>query len=216
MPANIIICGAAGRDFHNFNVLYREDRQARVVAFTAAQIPNIDGRRYPPELAGRLYPQGIPIYPEGELPQLIRRHQVKEVLFSYSDVSFSHVMSLASRVLAAGASFRLASPEATMLDSKLPVVSVCAVRTGCGKSQTSRAVADALTGRGFTVAAVRHPMPYGDLAAQKVQRFASTEDLEKHHCTIEEMEEYEPHIGQGRVVYAGVFLRPNHAMNARF
>lgn len=204
MPVNIIICGAAGRDFHNFNVLYREDREARVVAFTAAQIPNIDGRRYPPELAGTLYPQGIPIYPEDELSQLIRRNKVKEVLFSYSDVSFSHVMSLASRVLADGASFRLASPEETMLDSKLPVVSVCAVRTGCGKSQTSRAVADALTERGFTVAAIRHPMPYGDLAAQKVQSFSSIQDLEKHHCTIEEMEEYEPHIREGRVVYAGV------------
>ncbi|MBN1685628.1 MAG: hypothetical protein JW852_03190 [Spirochaetales bacterium] len=204
MPVNTIICGAAGRDFHNFNVLYRNDRNARVVAFTAAQIPNIDGRQYPPMLAGPLYPDGIPIHPEDELPELIRRYRVEEVVFSYSDVSFTQVMSLASRALAAGASFRLISPEATMLDSKLPVVSVCAVRTGCGKSQTSRAVADALSDRGFKVAAVRHPMPYGDLSAQKVQRFASMEDLEKHHCTIEEMEEYEPHIRRGRVVYAGV------------
>ena len=175
-----------------------------MIAFTAAQIPNIDSRIYPPELAGNLYPDGIPVFPENDLTALVRMHEVDEVLFSYSDVSFEHVMALASRVLAAGASFRLASPEATMLESKLPVVSVCAVRTGCGKSQTSRAVCDVLSGSGIKVAVIRHPMPYGDLAAQVVQRFASPEDLEKHDCTIEEMEEYEPHIGRGRVVWAGV------------
>ncbi len=204
MPVNTVICGAAGRDFHNFNVLFRGNRDFRVIAFTAAQIPNIDGRKYPAELSGPLYPDGIPIYPESELSGLIRKYQVKEVLFSYSDVSFSHVMALASRALAAGASFRLASPEETMISSRLPVVSVCAVRTGCGKSQTSRAVADVLTARGLKVAAIRHPMPYGDLSAQKVQRFASTEDLAEHRCTVEEMEEYEPHLERGRVVYAGV------------
>ncbi len=204
VTTRVIICGAAGRDFHNFNVLYRDNPEIEVVAFTAAQIPDIDGRRYPPELAGPRFPEGIPIFPEDELPELIHRHHVDEVLFSYSDVSFDHLMSLASRVLAEGASFRLASVEKTMLDSRLPVISVCAVRTGCGKSQTSRAVAEELTNRGYKVAVIRHPMPYGDLSLQKAQRFASTEDFERYSCTIEEMEEYEPHVKRGRVVYAGV------------
>ena len=200
----IIICGAAGRDFHNFNVLFRDDPDTELVAFTATQIPDIDRRVYPSELAGELYPNGIPIYAEPDLYRLIRAHHIDEVLFSYSDVPHNHVMHIGSITLSAGASFVLASPTKTMLESSRPVVSICAVRTGCGKSQTTRAVADALNILGKKTVIVRHPMPYGDLASQRVQRFASREDFEKHSCTIEEMEEYEPHVDRGRVVYAGI------------
>ena len=203
MSIKTILCGAAGRDFHNFNLLYRNNDNYRVVAFTAAQIPDIDGRCYPPELAGALYPDGIPIIPEADLADIIIAEAVDEVLFSYSDVSFQQVMHLASISLAAGANFKFASPESTMIPSKKPVVSVCAVRTGCGKSQTSRAVGDILTNRGRRVVAVRHPMPYGNLVDQKVQRFAEIDDLRKHRCTIEEMEEYEPHLERGRIIYSG-------------
>ncbi len=200
----IIICGAAGRDFHNFNVLFRDNPAVEVVAFTATQIPDIEGRFYPPALAGEGYPNGIPIVPETDLARLVKDRSVDEVLFSYSDVPFRHVMHIASIAMAAGAQFSLASPTATMIPSTKPVISVCAVRTGCGKSQTSRYVADILTAAGKRVVVVRHPMPYGDLAAQKVQRFAMVEDFHRHGCTIEEMEEYEPHIDRGRIVYAGV------------
>jgi predicted GTPase len=200
----IIIMGAAGRDFHNFNSFFRDNPGFRVVAFTATQIPNIEGRQYPPELAGSLYTEGIPIYPEEELTDLIRRYQVSQVVFAYSDVSHEYVMHKASQVLAAGADFRLMGMETTMLKSQKPVVSVCAVRTGAGKSQTTRHVCDVLQRMGKTVVVVRHPMPYGDLAAQRVQRFATYGDLDRHRCTIEEREEYEPHIDRGMVVYAGV------------
>lgn len=200
----VIICGAAGRDFHNFNLLYRNNSTVEVVAFTATQIPNIHDRKYPAELAGPKYPNGIPIYAEAELSDLIKSNQIDEVLFSYSDVTYTHLMQLGSIAMAAGAKFSLASPTQTMVESIKPVVSVCAVRTGCGKSQTSRIVSDVLTNLGKKVVAIRHPMPYGDLVAQKVQRFATIEDLKKHKCTIEEMEEYEPHIDRGRVIYAGV------------
>jgi predicted GTPase len=200
----VVIMGAAGRDFHNFNVLYRKDRSHEVVAFTATQIPNIDGRRYPGSLAGALYPRGIPIHPESELPRLIDRLDVQEVVFSYSDVSFQYVMKKGSEVVAAGADFKLLGAERTMLKSKVPVIAVVAVRTGCGKSQTSRAVCSHLRRIGLRVVAVRHPMPYGNLAKQKLQRFASLDDLKRHDCTIEEMEEYEPHLIEGGVVYAGV------------
>ncbi len=200
----VIIMGAAGRDFHNFNTVFRHNAEYEVVAFTATQIPNIEGRLYPPALAGPLYPNGIPIFAEQELPDLIRRFQVDEVVFSYSDVSHETVMHKASLVTAAGASFRLLGTRITMLKSKKPVVAVCAVRTGCGKSQTSRKAASLLRERGKKVVVVRHPMPYGDLEAQRVQRFASLEDLQRLHCTIEEMEEYEPHIVNGSTVYAGV------------
>ncbi len=200
----IIICGAAGRDFHNFNVLYRNDPDIEVVAFTATQIPDIDGRMYPKELSGKLYPRGIPIFPEDEIEKLIAKHGIDEVVFSYSDVPYQHVMHIGSKVMAAGAAYSFVSPVKTMIPSNKPVVSVCAVRTGCGKSQTTRAVSDILTDMGKKVVAIRHPMPYGDLAEQKVQRFASIEDLIKHKCTIEEMEEYEPYIDRGRVIYAGV------------
>ena len=199
-----VILGAAGRDFHNFNVLFRKSKQHEVVAFTATQIPNIDGRRYPRALAGDLYPKGIPIVPEQELESLIRDQGVQEVVFSYSDVSNQYVMSKAAVTNAAGAHFRLLGAGPTMLASKKPIVSVCAVRTGSGKSQTTRKVAGMLRAAGKKVAVVRHPMPYGDLARQKVQRFATVADLEKHHCTIEEMEEYEPHLVAGTIVYAGV------------
>ncbi len=199
-----IIMGAAGRDFHNFNVCFRDNPDYRVVAFTATQIPNIEGRRYPAGLAGHLYPQGIPIYPEEELPALIRQHGVQQVVFAYSDVSHEYVMHKASLVVAAGADFRLMGTGSTMLKSKRPVVSVCAVRTGAGKSQTTRHVCAALQKMGFRVVVVRHPMPYGDLVAQAVQRFASYEDLDRYRCTIEEREEYEPHLERGMVVYAGV------------
>ncbi|HXB55658.1 MAG TPA: cyclic 2,3-diphosphoglycerate synthase [Vicinamibacteria bacterium] len=196
--------GAAGRDFHNFNVVYREAQESEVVAFTAAQIPDIDRRRYPPSLSGSHYPQGIPIHAESELTTLIRDLQADDVVFAYSDVSHETVMHKASMVLAAGADFRLIGPKATMLKAKVPVVSVCAVRTGCGKSQTTRRVTALLREQRRRVVAVRHPMPYGDLARQRVQRFARLEDLDLHSCTIEEREEYEPHIAAGSVVYAGV------------
>ncbi len=199
-----IIMGAAGRDFHNFNVCFRDNPDYRVVAFTATQIPNIEGRRYPAGLAGHLYPQGIPIYPEEELPALIRQYGVQQVVFAYSDVSHEYVMHKASLVVAAGADFRLMGTGLTMLKSKRPVVSVCAVRTGAGKSQTTRHVCAILQKMGFRVVVVRHPMPYGDLVAQAVQRFAGYEDLDRYRCTIEEREEYEPHLERGMVVYAGV------------
>jgi predicted GTPase len=200
----IIIMGAAGRDFHNFNVYFRNNTQYEVVAFTATQIPGIEERSYPPELAGPNYPEGIPIYPEEQLPQLVRQHNVTEVVFAYSDVSHEYVMHKASLVLALGADFRLMGPRTTMVKARIPVVSVCAVRTGSGKSQTSRKAALVLKKMGFRVAVIRHPMPYGDLASQIWQRFASYEDLDKHECTIEEREEYEPHIANGILVFAGV------------
>ncbi len=200
----VIIMGAAGRDFHNFNIVFRGDDRCQVVAFTATQIPNIEGRQYPPQLAGPLYPQGIPIYPEEDLESLIRSRDIDQVVFAYSDVSHQHVMEKASIVLAAGADFRLIGPKETMLASSKPVVAVCAVRTGCGKSQTTRYVAGLLQAMGHRVVVVRHPMPYGDLIRQQVQRFASYADLDTHLCTIEEREEYEPHLDRGVVVYAGV------------
>jgi predicted GTPase len=200
----VLIMGAAGRDFHNFNTYFRGNDEYEVVAFTATQIPNIEGRRYPPELAGPGYPQGIPIYPESELIDLIHRLGVNQVVFAYSDVSHQYVMERASMVLAAGADFRLMSGAETMLKSSKPVVAVCAVRTGSGKSQTTRHVAGLLQSIGRKVVAIRHPMPYGDLVRQKVQRFATYADLDAHECTIEEREEYEPHIDRGIVVYAGV------------
>jgi predicted GTPase len=201
---NVLIMGAAGRDFHNFNVFFRSNDDYRVVAFTATQIPNIEGRLYPGELAGDRYPRGIPIYPEAELKRLIRDLEVDEVVFAYSDISHLYVMHKASEVLAAGANFWLLGPTATQLASSKPVVSVCAARTGSGKSQTTRRVAQILISMGYTVGAVRHPMPYGDLVRQAVQRFASYDDLEAAECTIEEREEYEPHLAQGIIVYAGV------------
>ncbi|HVK39516.1 MAG TPA: cyclic 2,3-diphosphoglycerate synthase [Candidatus Kapabacteria bacterium] len=201
---NTIIVGAAGRDFHNFNMYYRGNERYNVVAFTAAQIPDIAGRRYPAALAGDLYPNGIPIHEQKDLEQLIDTLEVDEVVFSYSDVSYQTVMSIGSRVMAAGASFVLLSPEKTMVRSTKPVISVCAVRTGAGKSQTTRKVARLLQGMGLKVVAIRHPMPYGDLEKQRVQRFATLEDLKLHDCTIEEMEEYEPHIVTGTTIYAGV------------
>jgi predicted GTPase len=200
----VIIMGAAGRDFHNFNVYFRNKKEYDVVAFTATQIPGIEKRMYPPELAGPNYPKGIPIYPEDELPELIKRHKVTEVVFAYSDVPHEYVMHKASIVLACGADFRLMGSSTTMLKAKVPVVSVCAVRTGSGKSQTSRKVSIVLKKMGFRVVVIRHPMPYGDLREQVWQRFASLEDLDKHKCTIEEREEYEPHIDNGIIVYAGV------------
>ena len=200
----VVIMGAAGRDFHNFNVYFRNNPNFEVVAFTATQIPDIEGRIYPPELAGELYPDGIPIVPEEELPQLIKEKGVNEVYFSYSDVSNQYLMERAAVAMAAGASFALLGPEDTMLKSKKPVIAVCAVRTGCGKSQTTRRVAEILKSMGKKVAVVRHPMPYGDLRKQIWQRFATYEDMDKYECTIEEREEYEPHIDRGNVVYAGV------------
>jgi len=200
----VIIMGAAGRDFHNFNVHYRNNDSYEVVAFTATQIPGIEKRNYPPELAGPQYPQGIPIYPEEKLPELIKKHNIDEVVFAYSDVSHEYVMHKASLVLSCGADFRLMGPSTTMLKAKVPVISICAVRTGSGKSQTSRKIATLLKKMGFQVAVIRHPMPYGDLTKQIWQRFASYEDLDKHECTIEEREEYEPHIANGILVFAGV------------
>lgn len=200
----VLIIGAAGRDFHNFNVRYRDNEEYEVVAFTAAQIPDIDGRTYPPSLAGKLYPHGIPIHAEEELTDLIKNLGVDEAVFSYSDVEYHYVMGIAAIVNAAGADFQLLGAEKTMLKSKVPVISVCAVRTGCGKSQTTRRVCDILKNKGHKVVAIRHPMPYGDLAKQAVQRFETYEDLDKHDCTIEEREEYEPHIDKGIIVYAGV------------
>jgi predicted GTPase len=196
--------GAAGRDFHNFNVYFRNNRSFRVVAFTATQIPDIEDRKYPPSLSGDLYPEGIPIFAEKSLPELIKDYDVSEVFFSYSDVSHKYVMNKASEVQAAGASFALLGPKETMIPSKLPLISVCAVRTGSGKSQTSRKIAVMLKQSGKRVVVIRHPMPYGDLAEQAVQRFETYEDMIKHECTIEEMEEYEPHIKMGIIVYAGV------------
>jgi predicted GTPase len=203
-PINTIIVGAAGRDFHNFNMVYRDNSMYNVVAFTAAQIPNIAGRKYPAALAGKLYPKGIPIFEEKDLEELIVKYDVDEVIFSYSDVTYRHVMSIGSRVTTAGAHFKILSARSTMIKSKKPVISICAVRTGSGKSQTGRKVAKILHELGYKVAAIRHPMPYGDLEKQKVQRFGSVADLAKHKCTIEEMEEYEPHIESGTIIYAGV------------
>src|SRR5262245_50543801 len=200
MKRRVIIMGAAGRDFHNFNTVFRDDPDVVVVAFTATQIPNIEGRRYPPELAGAAYPEGIRIFPESELSRLVAELSADEVVFAYSDISHETVMHKASQVLAAGADFRLIGPRASMLKAKVPVVSVCAVRTGSGKSQTTRRVIRVLREKGRRVVAVRHPMPYGDLARQRVQRFARMEDLELHHCTIEEREEYEPHLAAGGVI----------------
>ncbi len=200
----IIIMGAAGRDFHNFNVYFRDNDEFEVVCFTATQIPDIHGRKYPVELAGKLYPDGIPIYDEKELSGLIKQHEADKVVFSYSDVPHSYVMDKASIVNAAGADFVLLSPKNTMLKSKKPVISICAVRTGCGKSQTTRRVCEILQSFGKKVSVIRHPMPYGDLAKQIAQRFADYEDLDRHECTIEEREEYEPHIDRGFIVYAGV------------
>jgi predicted GTPase len=204
VASRVIIMGAAGRDFHNFNTYFRDNRAYEVVAFTAAQIPNIDGRSYPPELAGSLYPNGIPIHPEEDLLELIRDHKVDEVVFAYSDVPHECLMHKASAVRAAGADFRLMGPMHTQVRSTKPIVSIGAVRTGAGKSPASRRVAAALQELGYKVVAIRHPMPYGDLARQKVQRFATMEDMDRHQCTIEEREEYEPHIVRGVVLYAGV------------
>jgi len=200
----VLIMGAAGRDFHNFNTYFRDNPDYRVVAFTATQIPDIEGRKYPAALAGKLYPKGIPIEAESELDRLIAELKVDDVHLAYSDLPHQYVMNKASQVQAAGANFVLLGPNATMIKSRKPVVSVCAVRTGSGKSQTSRRVAQILQAKGRKVAAIRHPMPYGDLVKQKVQRFASYADLDKHECTIEEREEYEPHIDKGIIVYAGV------------
>jgi predicted GTPase len=207
-PTRVLIAGAAGRDFHNFNVLYRDRESFLVVAFTATQIPNIEGRVYPAELAGSLYPDGIPIEPEAELEKLVRTREIDEVVFAYSDVTHEHVMHVASRALAAGADFKLASPRDTMLPSSKPVVAVCAVRTGSGKSQTTRRVAEVLRESGRRVAVLRHPMPYGDLTRQAVQRFATYEDLDAADCTIEEREEYEPHLAEGNLVFAGIDYGP--------
>lgn len=201
---NVIIIGAAGRDFHNFNTYYRENGNYNVVAFTAAQIPDIDGRKYPAELAGSLYPDGIPIYAQDDLVKLIKELDVDICAFSYSDVSYQQVMALGAIVNASGADFLLIGPKETMIKSTKPVIAVGAIRTGCGKSQTSRRIIEVLMEHGIKVVAIRHPMPYGDLVAQKVQRFATVEDLHKHKCTIEEMEEYEPHVVRGNVIYAGV------------
>lgn len=200
----VIIMGAAGRDFHNFNVYFRKNDAYKVVAFTATQIPGIEGRTYPPELAGPNYPEGIPIYSEEKLPELVRKYEVEQVVFAYSDVPHEYVMHRASIALAAGADFRLMGPSTTMLKTRVPVVSVCAVRTGSGKSQTSREVSNVLKSKGHQVVVIRHPMPYGDLRKQVCQRFSTLEDLDKYECTIEEREDYEHHILNGVVVYAGV------------
>lgn len=201
---NIIIIGAAGRDFHNFNTYYRNNHSYNVVAFTAAQIPDIDGRKYPSELAGELYPEGIPIYAQDHLPSLIKDFDVDECVFAFSDISYEDVMGISAIVNAAGADFKLLGPNNTMLKSSKPVISVTAVRTGTGKSQTSRKIIETLLKHDLKVVAIRHPMPYGDLTAQRVQRFATIDDLKKHQCTIEEMEEYEPHVERGNIIYAGV------------
>ncbi len=200
----VIIIGAAGRDFHNFNTFFRNNNDYEVVAFTATQIPDIDDRRYPAELAGAFYPEGIPVYTEEKLEELIKKLKVDICVFSYSDIPHQRVMTVSARVNAAGASFMLLGPKQTMLQSAKPLISVCATRTGSGKSQTSRKIIQILMEQGLRVVAIRHPMPYGDLVKQKVQRFATIEDLERHKCTIEEMEEYEPHIARGNVIYAGV------------
>jgi predicted GTPase len=203
-PRRVIIMGAAGRDFHNFNLCFRDRSEYRVVAFTAAQIPTIEGRCYPAELAGKLYPKGIPIYPESDLVSLIHSESIDLVVFSYSDVSYGDLMHHEAQVSAAGADFMMVGVAHTQLEARVPVVSVGAVRTGCGKSQTTRRICEILAQNGKTMVVVRHPMPYGDLVRQKVQRFASREDFDRFHCTIEEREEYEPHIERGTVVYAGV------------
>ncbi len=200
----VLIMGAAGRDFHNFNVYFRDNEEFDVICFTATQIPDIQGRKYPKELAGKLYPNGIPIYGEEELVDLIKKHNIDTVVFAYSDVPHLVVMNKASTVMGAGANFVMMGPTRTYIKSKKPVVAVCAIRTGCGKSQTTRRVAKLIQSAGKKVVAIRHPMPYGDLNAQKVQRFGTLADLDKHKCTIEEREEYEPHINSGIVVYAGV------------
>jgi len=200
----VIIIGAAGRDFHNFNTYFRQNNDYKVVAFTAAQIPDIDGRKYPSELAGPYYPDGIPIFAEQDLDKLIIENQIDTCVFSYSDVPYKKVMEVSAKVNSAGASFMLLGPNDTMIKSNKPVISVCATRTGCGKSQTSRKVIELLMAQGLKVVAIRHPMPYGDLVKQKVQRFATIDDLKFHKCTIEEMEEYEPHVVRGNVIYAGV------------
>ena len=200
----VLIMGAAGRDFHNFNLLYKDNEKYKLVAFTATQIPDIEGRTYPAELAGSLYPDGIPIHHEDELECLIKEKQIDEVVFSYSDVSHEYVMHRSASVNAAGASFVLLNTQKTMIKSKKPVVAICAVRTGCGKSQTTRKVASVLKEMGKKLVIVRHPMPYGNLVAQKCQRFANYDDLEKHDCTIEEREEYEPHLAMGSIVYSGI------------
>ena len=200
----VIIMGAAGRDFHNFNVYFRDNSNYEVVAFTATQIPDIAGRKYPAELSGPLYPEGIPIYSEEELPDLIRGKQIDQVILAYSDLPHQYVMDKASIVLANGADFRLMGPKSTMLKSNLPVVSICAVRTGCGKSQTTRKVADILKKKGYKIAVIRHPMPYGDLREQIWQRYENYADLDRYNCTIEEREEYEPHLDRGNILYAGV------------
>lgn len=200
----VIILGAAGRDFHNFNVVYRNNKEYQVVAFTAAQIPDIAGRKYPASLSGKLYPKGISILDEKDLEKIIKDKKVDECILSYSDLSYDSVMRLGSRVLTSGAAFKMLGAEQTMLKSKKPVIAVLAVRTGCGKSQTSRAVVKILKQAGKKVISIRHPMPYGDLEKQKVQRYAKLEDLKKHQCTIEEMEEYEPHIAMKSIIYAGV------------
>ncbi len=201
---NVIIMGAAGRDFHNFNTYYRGNGAYNVVAFTATQIPDIEGRKYPAELAGELYPDGVPIYAEEDLARLIKELKADDCVFSYSDVSYQHVMSVGAKVNAAGANFVMLGPRDTQIKSTKPVISVGAIRTGCGKSQTSRRIIEILMAKGLKVVAIRHPMPYGDIAALKVQRFAELSDLEKHNCTVEEMEEYEPHVIRGNVIYAGV------------
>ncbi|RUT79302.1 cyclic 2,3-diphosphoglycerate synthase [Ancylomarina longa] len=201
---NVIIIGAAGRDFHNFNTYFRDNSEYNVVAFTAAQIPDIDGRKYPAELSGVLYPEGIPIFAEKDLPKLIKDYCIDDCVFSYSDVSYQKVMGISAIVNAAGSNFKLLGPGDTMIKSNKPTIAVVATRTGCGKSQTSRKVIEAIMAKGLKVIAIRHPMPYGDLVAQKVQRYAKIEDLKKHQCTVEEMEEYEPHVIRGNVIYAGV------------
>jgi predicted GTPase len=201
---NVIIIGAAGRDFHNFNTYYRKNDAYNVVAFTAAQIPDIEGRKYPAELAGELYPDGIPIHAEEDLAKLIKDLAVDDCVFSYSDVSYQHIMEVGAIVNAAGANFVMLGPKDTQIKSTKPVISVGAVRTGCGKSQTSRRIIEILMEKGLKVVAIRHPMPYGDLLAQRVQRYAELSDLEKYNCTVEEMEEYEPHVVRGNVIYAGV------------
>ncbi len=201
---NVIIIGAAGRDFHNFNTYFRGNESYHVVAFTAAQIPDIDGRKYPAELAGDLYPDGIPIYPQEDLGSLIKKYDVDQCAFSYSDVSYQEVMAVAAQVNAHGSDFLLLGPKETMVKSTKPLIAVGAVRTGCGKSQTSRRIIEVLMAHGQKVVAIRHPMPYGDLVKQTVQRFETLDDLKKHECTIEEMEEYEPHVVRGNIIYAGV------------
>ena len=201
---NVVIIGAAGRDFHNFNTYYRDNEDYNVAAFTATQIPDIEGRKYPAELAGKLYPDGIPIHAQQDLEKLIADLEVDDCAFSYSDVSYQHVMSVGAIVQAAGANFVLLGPRDTQIESSKPVISVCAVRTGSGKSQTARRIIEILMEKGLKVVAIRHPMPYGDIAAQTVQRFAELSDLEKHNCTVEELEEYEPHVARGNVIYAGV------------